>query len=123
MKFSSPLSQLAVTTLLASGVVLGAIAPSEACMFSKNKGIEVSSFNPFKSGLNNLNLDPKQLGLVGAGVLFLGGAAAAGIMSHRSVSQTTSDEWETSQFSIPVPPEAVDTSVEVEKAEELTSVK
>jgi hypothetical protein len=113
-------SQLAVTTLLASGVVLGALMPSEACMFSKNKGTEVSSFNPFKSGLNDLN--PKQLGLMGAGVLFLGGVAAAGVMSHRSLSQPSSDEWETSSFSIPVPPDVLESSVEVEKEEELTSV-
>lgn len=118
MKFSYVISQLALSTLVAGGVLLGAIASSEACPFSKDKGIEGFSLNSPQLGLNNLDL--KQMGLMGAGVLFLGGVAAAGVLSHRSTFP--SDHWEVSSFLIPIPPEALETTVALEKDEEYTSI-
>jgi hypothetical protein len=120
MKIFSSFSQLALTATLASGVVLGAMMPSEACPFSKMKGTELGSTNPLKTTLNNLDI--KQVGLLGAGVLFLGGVAAAGFLSQKGTPVSDSDEWEVSQFSIPVPPEALNSTVAEEEAEEYTSV-
>lgn len=123
MKLFSSVRQLALTATLASGVILGAIAPSEACPFSKTKGMDFNADSPLKTHLANLNLNPKQVGLIGAGVLFLGGVAAAGMLSRQSASQGASDEWEVEEFPIHVPPEALESSVEAETEEELTAIR
>lgn len=120
MKIFSSFSQLALTATLASGVILGAMMSSEACPFSEMKGTGFGSTNPPKSPLDNLDL--KQIGLLGAGVLFLGSVAAAGFLSQDKAPVSDSDEWEISQFSIPIPPEALNSTVEAEEAEEYTSV-
>ena len=56
MKLFSSVRQLALTATLASGVILGAIAPSEACPFSKTKGMDFNADSPLKTDLANLNL-------------------------------------------------------------------
>ncbi|MGK7930756.1 MAG: hypothetical protein AB4041_04905 [Microcystaceae cyanobacterium] len=121
MKLFASVRQLALTATLASGIVVGAIAPSEACLFSKGKGTAFNTNSPLKTQL--ANLDPKQLGLMGAGVMFLGGVAVAGMLSRQSDAPAASDEWEVEEFPIVVPPEALEASVEAETTEELTTIR
>ena len=106
---------LLASTALTGSVLIAAVNPASACLFSQSQGSSASTTVPTLTNQSS-NLDLNTLGIIASGAAAL---LVLGRLAHVSIAETeTESELEQSAIAMPVP-QATTTEA---KEEQLTSV-